>query len=104
MKQLTDENDVEDVLKRYNIDPADYRTIREFQAAIRAKIGSLRGGFNTLASSYFQRTQFSFPKYDVNRITYTAYEQAQVRYIIPGAKGLFGYPKAAQYVIMRMEE
>ena len=97
------EEEVERILKRYNIDPNDYKTIREFQAAIRDKIGTLHGPILNAASQYFQKTQFSFPKYNVTRTSYIRQGSPQVRYGIPGMRGLFGYPAAARYVMEQMQ-
>ena len=101
---------IDPILKRYNIDPSDYKTIREFQAAIRAafskaegKSVSLNAGLMVAASEYFQRTQFSFPKYDIKRVTFYIYGIPQVRYVVPLHPGLWGYPKTAEYVREQME-
>jgi hypothetical protein len=94
---------IDRILKRYNIDPADYQTITAFQAAIRAQIGRLNLGLMASASQYFKATQFSFPKYNVTRVTYLRLGEPQIRYGIPGQPGLWGYPAAAAYVIAEME-
>jgi hypothetical protein len=95
---------IDRILKRYNINPDDYRTITAFQNALREKIGALNRGLMASMSQYFRETQFSFPKYNVTRLTYESLGTPTVRYGIPGQRGLFGYTRAAQYVMEAMEE
>ena len=95
---------IDRILKRYNIDPADYKTIRQFQSALRAKIGSLNRGILDSTSQYFKATQFSFPKYNVTRVQFRRLGAREIRYGLPGRPGLWSYQNAAAYVVEQMEK
>ena len=93
--------DIRGWLDRVDIDPSDYNTIRDLQAAVREET---RGKVLTMAqmsaiSTYFTETQINFVRYGVKTVTYTWYGRETARYILPEQRGLFGYASAVRYTM-----
>lgn len=95
---MTDPAELDSALARMHINPNDYTSIRDLQAALREKLGVLTKGQMDLTSAYFTETRISFKAQGVQVVQFERLGVPTIRYNLPGFKGLFNFRSAVAFV------